>query len=112
MRFGPRTYLVIVLTGVALVAAPEFLVRPYRGFAREDVSRIGASMEGSNPSPDAGNRPRGVAGEDRLAAGMKRERAVRNAQTTVVVALFGASVLFLARNLRGALRLRRDPRQL
>lgn len=110
MRFGIRAYLLILVTGVALVAGPELLlVRPYRGFERADVSRIGAAVEVRlAPSGTAARAEDPASDTDRLVAGLRRERAIRNAQTAVVLLLFAASVLFLAANIRGALRLRRD----
>lgn len=110
MRFSIRAYLLVLLSGLALVAGPEFLVRPYRGFERGDVSRIGASAHQARLENDAAGRGRVEGMDERLAAGLRRERAIRNAQTTTVLAIFAASVLFLVTNLREALRVRRTPR--
>lgn len=110
-----KAYAAFLLAGVLLVAGPEALPRPSRGFARADLARtmrVAITQWDEAARRLAAGNPR--TGDDELqllSAPRLREARhelwIRDGQTLVVLLMAAVSVLFAIRSAPAAIRLRR-----
>ena len=110
-----KAYAAFLLAGVLLIAGPEALPRPSRGFARADLARtmrVAISQWDEAARRLAAGNPR--TGDDELQLlnaprlrEARQELWIRDGQTLAVLLMAAASVVFAIRSAPGAIRWRR-----